>query len=704
MGKDGQTPTTSDDPSNGNVLISAAGNVDLESVQATSENTSSSSAGSVAVGYSWGFDVDKNQVSAGFTANASGSEGKSKGSSVTQVNSNVVGSNTVTVTAGDTLTLAGAVLSGKTVNASAANGIIIESRQDTASYDEKSQSASLGISSSGISGGYNKGTITGDYANVSQQSGIVAGSGGYHVTTDGTVDLKGGIIASTADPRNNDLTAEQILYSNIANSMSASSTSYGISLIGAGIPVPVVGQPAKQSDHGETLATITPGNWNLTGQSQDLSGLNTDASKANNTVNPFDIDKLQAAQQSAAALSQLANMAIGSLANQMHWDEGSPEKIALHAAAAAVIAQLAGGSPGQAAAAAGAEELANGILQQVLAANPDLTDVQKAAIGEWAAAFVGAAVGGTSGAAASLDNFNYNFLTHQNIDDKVKSIKETCAEHGANSSACIDAMAKLQEDLVELSAIQNDELNACRDAACVENIRKDILASKAFFDQDFKDLNDIDGQAAEMFLASKNSTYYALEYADAIGNYCQNHPGDNCALIGVSVLFAGQAVSIAEYGGVGGAIAGEVAPVGSALPSIYTSMEPIEDLFPELAGINQGYKTIEGTTTNCVSCVNAFMARLAGDTDAVATPGAAQDAWFLNVFGLRKPTTVDEAIAKIVKYDEPYGAVVIDQGTDVTRHVVGFINQGGNVIFVDPQMGKVVTLKPTLKVEVGTPP
>jgi filamentous hemagglutinin len=558
MGKDGQTPTTSDDPSNGKVLISAAGNVDLESVQSTSENTSSSSAGSVAVGYSWGFDVDKNQVSAGFTANASGSEGKSKGSFVTQVNSNVVGSNTVTVTAGDTLTLAGAVLSGKTVNANAVNGIVIESRQDTASYDEKSQSASLGISGSGISGGYNKGTITGDYANVSQQSGIVAGSGGYHVTTDGTVDLKGGIIASTADPSNNDLTAEQILYSNIANSMSASSTSYGISLIGAGIPVPVVGQPAKQSDHGETLATITPGNWNLTGQSQDLSGLNTDASKANNTVNPFDIAKLQASQQSAAALSQLANMAIGSLANQMHWEEGSPEKIALHAAAAAVIAQLAGGNPGQAALGAGAEELANGILQQVLKTNPGLTGVQKAAIGEWAAAFVGAAVGGTSGAAASLDNFNYNFLTHQNVQDEVKSIKETCAKYGADSNACINAMASLEENLVLLNKLQDNELNACRDLDCVNKIKEEILASKDFFGQDFKDLEAIDGQAAEIFLGSQKSTSYALQNAEVIGSYCQTHPGDNCAAIAIGLKLVQEGVNIAALGAVGGAVGGTV--------------------------------------------------------------------------------------------------------------------------------------------------
>ncbi len=84
------------------------------------------------------------------------------------------------------------MLSGNTVNASAANGIVIESRQNTASYDEKTQSAQLGISSGGISGGYNQGTITGDYTNVTQQSGIFAGSGGYHVNTDGSIDLIGG--------------------------------------------------------------------------------------------------------------------------------------------------------------------------------------------------------------------------------------------------------------------------------------------------------------------------------------------------------------------------------------------------------------------------------------------------------------------------------------------------------------------------------
>ncbi|MBB3457257.1 hypothetical protein FHT86_005575 [Rhizobium sp. BK313] len=157
MGKDGEAPTASDDPNDGNVLISAAGNVDLESVQATSDSKSSSKAGGVSIGVAAGIDAGGNILGGGPTASASYSSGKENGSSVTQVNSNVSGTNTVTVVAGDTLTLAGGVLSGNTVNASAANGIVIESRQDTASYDEKTQSAQLGISSGGISGGYNQG-------------------------------------------------------------------------------------------------------------------------------------------------------------------------------------------------------------------------------------------------------------------------------------------------------------------------------------------------------------------------------------------------------------------------------------------------------------------------------------------------------------------------------------------------------------------
>ncbi|WFU07515.1 hemagglutinin repeat-containing protein (plasmid) [Rhizobium sp. CB3171] len=461
MGKDGQTPTTSDDPNNGNVLITAAGNADLESVPATSDNKNSSKSGSASLGYSWNLGT---QPSAGFAASGSYASDGANGSSVTQVNSNVSGTNTVTVVSGDTLKLAGAALSGGTVNAAAKNGIVIESRQDTANYNENNKSASLSIGPSPkgsiIGGGYNQGSITGEYANVTQQSGIFAGSGGYHVSTDGTIELVGGFIGSSADPKNNDLTANQILYSNIENSMSASSTSYGVSLIGPGIPVPVVGQPAKQDDHGQTLATITPGNWTLASQSQDLSSLNTDASKASTQVDPFDIDKLKAQEQSAAALSQLMNMAIGYLAQKYQLAEGGTEKVALHAAAGALTALVSGGNVGTGALSGAAQELIGAIVDKALADNPNLTQDERNALGQWAAALVGMAAGGTQGAATTLDAEKYNRQLHIAEATLIQSnaaqfaYQEGLCGNAASASGCSPAAVNAAIGMLTLQALK----------------------------------------------------------------------------------------------------------------------------------------------------------------------------------------------------------------------------------------------------------
>ena len=92
------------------------------------------------------------------------------------------------------------------------------------------------------------------------------------------------------------------------------------------------------------MATLTPGQLTLTNQSQDLSGLNTDLSKANTSVEPFDIDRLKAQQASAAALSELLNIGVGELSKKLGFEEGSKEKIVLHAAVGAIVAKAAGGN------------------------------------------------------------------------------------------------------------------------------------------------------------------------------------------------------------------------------------------------------------------------------------------------------------------------------------------------------------------------
>ena len=146
--------------------------------------------------------------------------------------------------------------------------------------------------------------------------------------------------------------------------------------------------------------------------------------------------------------------------------------------------------------------------------------------------------------------------------------------------------------------------------------------------------------------------------------------------------------------------AGGAAQAGSALPSIYTSQTPIETQFPELSGINPGYPNVLGTTTNCVSCVNAYMQRMAGELNAIAMPGKAQYPRNIEVWGFSKELTTNQAISQIqAKSNGAYGALVIEQsGVD---HVIGYLNNNGVATFVDTQSGNIVKLSPGLTVKIG---
>lgn len=459
----------------GNIILSARDNVDLTSTEGRYEYGSSSKSASANIGI--GIDVGMNGVGIGPEASVSGGIGKSNETVTHQVNSHITGTGTVAINSGNDTNLRGAVVSGNTVVANVGGDLNIESRPDTATYSEKSTGGSLGISTSGISGGVNQSNVKGDYSNVAEQSGLIAGDGGYHITVEGGVDLKGGVIASTADKDKNSLTADHLTYSDVENHSKASTSSFGVGLTPSGLPVPSVGQPAKETDSGVAKATITPGNLTLTNQQQELSGLNTDLFNANTQVEQYDVDRLKAKQESASVLSELLNTGVGGIAGKLGFAEGSPEKIALHAAVGAIVSSLAGSNAGTGALAGGVSEIANAVLQNILKDNPDLTPEQKSVVTQWVAAAVGAAVGGEQGAATALDNVNFNYLDHAEIlalkeatdrcnagdaqacqtaynlneTDKVRDahLREVCSNDG-DSDACKSAVLDLRTALASL--------------------------------------------------------------------------------------------------------------------------------------------------------------------------------------------------------------------------------------------------------------
>ena len=140
-----------------------------------------------------------------------GSRGSFAGTDVTNREAVLAAGGTARVGTPDQLTLDGAQLSGNRVVVDAGS-LAIASRQDTSTYASKDKSAGLSVSftpaTGQVSGGVNGSSArqAGDFASVAEQAGIAAGSGGFAINVAGNTDLKGAVIASTAEAARNQLT------------------------------------------------------------------------------------------------------------------------------------------------------------------------------------------------------------------------------------------------------------------------------------------------------------------------------------------------------------------------------------------------------------------------------------------------------------------------------------------------------------------
>ncbi|MBV7307029.1 hemagglutinin repeat-containing protein, partial [Xanthomonas vasicola pv. vasculorum] len=217
-----------------NLLLAADNNITLEAAQDTFEQHSTSKSKSAAVGVAITYGADG--FAAGVTASASGSRGKADGMDVTQRNSHLSAGNTATIISGNDTTLKGAVLSANTVLADIGGNLNIESLQDTSTYASKDKavggSVTFGIGFS-ASASYSSNKVNGDFASVTEQSGIQAGDGGFNLRVGGNTDLKGGVIASTqaaVDAGVNRLQTGTLTVSDITNTNNYKAT--GISLSG----------------------------------------------------------------------------------------------------------------------------------------------------------------------------------------------------------------------------------------------------------------------------------------------------------------------------------------------------------------------------------------------------------------------------------------------------------------------------------------
>ena len=478
------------------VFIKADNKIDLLAAQNTSEQHSkdSSSSASIGIGISLG---QENRL--GFTASASVSKGNADGKDTNYSATQVTGGSSVTLQSGGDTTLGGAVVTAPKVVADIGGNLKIESLQDTAKFDSKSQSMGGSVTvgyGAGGSANFSQSKVNADYAAVGEQAGIRAGDGGFQVSVKGNTELKGGAITSSQaaiDAGKNSFSTGTLTSSDIDNRSQFSASAVTVS---AGTSGGMAGAFKDSGDERSTTrSTISAGSTTITsGDAASQATLEkldrgaTNDATAGKLSQGWDGQKLsqqvkvnaqivaefgaQASKEVAGQLDKKAQQlrAEGKIDEAKKYEEGGEYRVAAHAVIGAITGDLSG-ALGAAASAKVADRL-NGLqstLEQKLinaGLGPDdegkndwASGLAKLATGALAAGIGAAAGGGFDGTVAGVNQDFNNRQLHVNERKLIENLAERRAKEvcGANPScdpnkyaaALADAMQRVAEARVD---------------------------------------------------------------------------------------------------------------------------------------------------------------------------------------------------------------------------------------------------------------
>jgi filamentous hemagglutinin len=335
----------------GNTLtLDSAQDLILEAGQSISHSESDGSSSGVEVGVGASVGAQTGIYAYG-RLNFGGSNANSD--SVLYSNTHLTAGQSIDLNARGDNTLRGATAKAGTINVNTGGDLTIESLQDRIKSESDDSGFKLGVQISfgtawSLTAGADLSGMDGTYANVTEQSGLFAKDGGYHINAD-TVNLIGGAIAST-NPDNSELTTSQLTYSDIENYMSydvasmSFNGSYDYTAKQDG-PKPTVGQqlqsgvtggitdtlkhdantsgltgglPIDESggDRSTTYATLTEGKITIGGQqtTAEATGIHTDLSDANPGVEKLpDLKKIQSEQKAINSVATKVSSVVGTV-------------------------------------------------------------------------------------------------------------------------------------------------------------------------------------------------------------------------------------------------------------------------------------------------------------------------------------------------------------------------------------------------------
>lgn len=515
------------------ITLEARRDIHLEAAATTTQLQSSNSGNTAAIGATLSAGGSQNGLS--FQLSASQSKGRANGSETTWDNTQVSATDTLTIKSGADTNLKGAQVAGDTVKVEVGGNLNVETLQDRSQYESKQTSSGFSISvcvppicyGAPVTGSVNaaKQTIDHNYQSAKGQSGIAAGEGGFDITVQGNMDLKGAAITSQADKDKNSLTTGTLTASDLSNNQNTSASSKSLSLAygGGGAMATMAanvasnllgnlggqkGLPKSGSESSVTQSVVSPAEVTITSgdaasQATAQTLTSRDAATANqsltNTLTLQQAQQFAQDQKRLAENQQAANMVgavmtnvIGDIAQKNQWTEGSPQKLVLHGLAGAVQAKIADGSIAAGIAGGVSQEMLAGPLSEYIRANgfdytaPGLSEKERAVIKAdhdallkagvtVAGAVTGAVAGGNTAGAAIGGNVaqtgvTNNFLKH----DQAAAMKKAVATCQAKSGGCSDSEVKAIFDQYRaLSDANITAVQACivaGDAQCVQRL------------------------------------------------------------------------------------------------------------------------------------------------------------------------------------------------------------------------------------------